>query len=192
VVREGHDRDVIRLIAEQMAGKEKYSKARLQSSLWRRALRAHSANPSEVEQRLSALGVRRNPLTIRQWLFNESLIAPRSEEDILAIAEAFPIPGKVERDWRACCETAQKLRGLHGRAGFRLTELLVNRCGRMLLEPSETELAIDLGLGIVWVLEVESIDADQQDCPSSISNRLQWSDQHWRDRLLDKRLRNTA
>jgi hypothetical protein len=192
VVREGHDRDVIRLIAEQMAGKEKYSKVRLQSSLWRQALRAHSASPSEVEQRLSALGVRRNSLTIRQWLFNESLIAPRSEEDILAIAEAFPIRGKTGKDWRACCEAAQKLRALHGRAGFRLTEILVKRCGRMLLEPSETELAIDLSLGFVWILEVASIDADQQDCPSSISNRLQWSDQDWRDRLLEKPLRNTA
>jgi hypothetical protein len=192
VVREGHDRDVIRLIAEQLAGKEKYTKARLQSSLWRQALRAHSASPSEVEHGLSALGVRRNSLTIRQWLFNESLIAPRSEEDILAIAEAFPIPGKAGKDWRACCEAAQKLRALHGRAGFRLTEMLVNRCGRMLLESAETELAIDLGLGIVWILEVASIDADQQDCPSSISNRLQWSDQHWRNRLLENPLRNTA
>ena len=97
VVREGHDRDVIRLIAEQMAGQQRYSNLRLQSSLWRQAFHAHAASPSEVARRLSALGVRRNPLTIRQWLFNESRIAPRSEEDIIAIAEAFPIRGKCKR-----------------------------------------------------------------------------------------------
>ena len=58
-------------------------------------------------------------MTVRAWLSNSTLIGPRSDDDVLALAEAFPIPGKGPGDWEACTDAIAELRGLHLSAGMR-------------------------------------------------------------------------
>ena len=161
ILREGGDRDVIRLLAEQRKGEAAYRKLRERAALWRNALRSASMDARSVTATLRSIGVHRHPATIRAWLADGELIAPRSVKDVIAIAAAFPIRGKSQSDWQACCDAIDELRSLHVSAGSQLTELLVSGCGRMLFEPSDMELGVDLGIGIVWIVE----------CPGSTPRR---------------------
>jgi hypothetical protein len=184
IVREGGERDVIRAIAEDACGEEKYEFLRQRAALWRTALKSGGSDAPQVAKKLANSGIRRHIATIRAWLSNSTLIGPRSDDDVLAIAEAFPLPGKGPSDWKACTEAISELRGLHLSAGMRLTDNLVARCGRMLFEPADSEIAVHFELGIVWILEVADVDKSARKCPNSIVNRLQWMDQSWRERVL--------
>jgi hypothetical protein len=192
ILREGGDRDVIRLLAEQRKGEAAYRQLRERASLWRIALRSASMDVRGVTATLRSIGVHRHPATIRAWLADGDLIAPRSVKDVIAIASAFPIRGKSQFDWQACCDAIDELRSLHVSAGSHLTELLVSGCGKMLFEPSDTELAVDLGIGIVWVVEVSSIDPEPRECPLWYVNRLQWFSQDWKEQQLAAPIRETA
>ena len=188
IVREGGEKDVIRAIAQQLCGKDRYDQLRRQSSLWREALRSGGSDLWSVARRLEANGIRRHIVTIRSWLADAALIGPRSADDVLAISAAFPMHGKTEADWKACSHAIGELRSLHLSAGANLTDQLVARCGRLLFEPAESETAVEFEEGTVWILEVAEIENTQRDCPGSIVNRLQWLDPAWRDRLLGERL----
>jgi hypothetical protein len=192
IVREGGERDVIRAIAEQLCGKERYEKLRQNASLWRNALRADGSDPWRVARRLAATGVHRHIATIRSWLADETLIGPRSADDVISIGSAFPLPGKSEADWRICSDAISELRSLHLSAGLNLTDQLVARCGRLLFEPAEAETAVEFEVGTVWILEVAEIENSPRQCPGWIVNRLQWLDQAWRDRILGERLKVQA
>jgi hypothetical protein len=189
IIREGGEKDIIRLLAEQRIGSKQYMKLKKISSLWRDALRASGLDAGRIASRLAEVGVRRHGATLRSWLVNDALIGPRSDDDVMAIGEVFPVPGKTEKDWRSCCDTISELRSLHLSAGSRLSELLAERCGAMLFEPSDTEIAVDLGIGTVWVLEVGEVDVTPVRVPLGYTNRLQWTDGAWRARLLDRRVR---
>jgi hypothetical protein len=62
----------------------------------------------------------------------------------------------------------------------------------MLFEPSDTEIAVDLGIGTVWVAEVGEVGVTTVPVPLGYANRLQWTDPAWRARLLDQRVRSSA
>jgi hypothetical protein len=188
VLREGGEKDVIRLLAEQRIGAQAYAGLRQTSSLWREALRASELDAGSIARRLRAVGIRRHMVTIRYWLASDQLIGPRSDEDVLAIADAFPLQGKTERDWTKCCHAISELRGLHLSAGARLSDILADRCGGILFEPSDREIAVDLGIGTVWIIEVGEIDPEPVVVPANCANRLQWSDASWRAEVLDNRI----
>jgi hypothetical protein len=192
IVREGGDRDVIRLIAEEHKGAKGYAVLRHNAALWRRAILATSGDATFVRRKLEDFGVRRNPMTIRGWIKSDTMIGPRSLDDLQAIAKAFPLAGVKQADWKACADAIDELRALHIWAGFHLTDALTAKCGKMLFEPSDTELAVDLGVGMVWVLEVASIEGQARECPVSYVNRLQWLEPEWKARLLATPIRDMA
>lgn len=69
-------------------------------------------------------------------------------------------------------------------AGMRVSKL----AGHSLSKP----LAVDLGIGIVWIVEVSSIDPEPRDCPLWYVNRLQWLSQDWKKQLLAAPVREAA
>jgi hypothetical protein len=192
LIREGADKDIIRSIAEEIAGIPAYSALRKKASLWREALAFEPAQARKVADALAKAGIHRHYVTVRSWLTNKALIAPRSDQDIHGIAEAFPLSGRSKADWQVCCDAIAELRALHIRAGGQLTHLLAERCGRILFEPSDTEFAVDLGVGTVWIVEVVSVEAQARECPVSYVNRLHWLGTQWRDRLLADPVRDVA
>lgn len=192
IVREGGEKDVIKAIAQQSCGAERYARLWDKASLWRGALRTWGTDPGRIARRLQDCGLQRHIVTLRSWVTNKNLIGPRSEDDVLAIARAFPSPDKTAADWKECWNAISELRGLHLSAGMRLTDDLVARCGRVLLEPTETETAVEFDLGTVWVLEVAEVDSALRSCPAGIVNRLQWANSAWHDRLFDERLKVMA
>jgi hypothetical protein len=192
IVREGGEKDVIKAVAQDICGDERYDRLWKRASLWREALKSDGSDPARVARRLQESGVRRHIVTLRSWLTNPSLIGPRSEDDVLAIAKAFPLEGKSSADWKGCCEAISELRGLHLSAGTRLADHLVARCGRMLLEPTETETAVEFQLGTVWILEVADVEPATRSAPSGLINRLQWLNNAWQARRYGERLKIMA
>lgn len=189
IVREGGEKDVIKAVAQDICGDEKYERLWQRASLWREALKSGGSDPGRVARRLQYSGVRRHIVTLRSWLTNPSLIGPRSDDDVLAISRAFPLAEKSAADWKSCCDAISELRGLHLSAGARLADYLVGRCGRMLLEPTETETAVEFKLGTVWILEVAEIEPSTRSVPSAMLNRLQWLNSAWQARRFGERLK---
>jgi len=192
IVREGGEKDVIKAVAQDICGDERYDRLWKRASLWREALKSGGSDPSRVARRLQDSGIRRHIVTLRSWLTNPSLIGPRSEDDVLAIAKAFPIEGKSPADWKGCCEAISELRGLHLSAGTKLADHLFARCGRMLLEPTETETAVEFQLGTVWILEVADVEPATRSAPTGLINRLQWLNSAWQARRYGDRLKIMA
>lgn len=189
IVREGGEKDVIKAVAQDICGDEKYDRLWKSASLWREALKSGGSDPGRVARRLQDSGVRRHIVTLRSWLTNPSLIGPRSDDDVLAISHEFPLEGKSAADWKGCCDAISEIRGLHLSAGARLADHLVARCGRMLFEPTETETAVEFQLGTVWILEVAEIEPSTRSVPSIMLNRLQWLNSAWQARRYGERLK---
>lgn len=192
IVREGGEKDVIKAVAQDICGDAEYDRLWKRASLWREALKSGGSDPGRVARRLQESGVRRHIVTLRSWVTNPSLIGPRSDDDVLAIAKAFPLEGKSAADWKGCCDAISELRGLHLSAGTRLADHLVARCGRMLLEPTETETAVEFQLGTVWILEVADVEPATRSAPSGLINRLQWLNNAWQARRYGERLKIMA
>jgi hypothetical protein len=192
IVRESGEKDVIKAVAQDICGDERYDRLWKRASLWREALRSGGSDPGRVARRLQDGGIRRHIVTLRSWLTNPSLIGPRSDDDVLAISQAFPIEGKSAADWKGCCEAISELRGLHLSAGARLADHLVAHCGRMLLEPTETETAVEFKLGTVWILEVAEVEPSTRSVPSAMINHLQWLNSAWQARRYGERLKVMA
>jgi len=192
IVREAGEKDIIRLLAERRLGSKRYADLRDAASLWRQAIRASGLSPVRIAEELAKAGVRRHIASIRSWLASDFLIGPRSDDDVMAIGDAFPLAGKTDDAWNKCRDAIRELRGLHLSAGARLSEMLSERCGSLLFEPTEAEIAVDLGLGTVWIIQVGDIEPDPVTVPTSITNRLQWTDQAWRARLLAGSVRAEA
>ncbi|WP_298254980.1 DrmE family protein [Bradyrhizobium sp.] len=192
IVREGGEKDVIKAIAQQSCGQERYDRLWEKASLWRDALREWGTDAGRIARKLQDCGLQRHIVTLRSWVTNRNLIGPRSEDDVLAIARAFPSEARTVADWKDCWNAISELRGHHLSAGMRLTNDLVARCGRMLLEPSENETAVEFDLGTVWILEVAEVEPGHRSCPAGIVNRLQWTNSAWQDRMFDERLKVMA
>jgi hypothetical protein len=189
LAREGGEKDVIRTIARQLCGPDKYNFLRSLAGLWRDALVSSRLDPKSIARALAQTGIRKHTVTIGGWLMDDARIGPRSDDDVNAIAATFPLPGKGPRDWKSCCDAIAELRGLHLSAGATLTEQLFSRCGSMLLEEADSEIAVEFDLGVVWILTAAAVEPDPKPCPVSIINRVQWLDSGWRDRLFEERIR---
>ena len=183
IFRDGSSSDVIRSLAESHLGEAKYGKLRRKAAIWREAI-GYVDPPAIVSRKLALVGLHRNIQTIRSWIFSKNLIGPRTEDDIQAIARAYPTAPFDDREWNNCWNAIRELRALHISAGNRLTDLVASHCGAAAYEASDVELSVDLGIGRAWIVEVASIDEDLRSCPASFANRLHWIDAGWRDRAV--------
>ena len=129
-------------------------------------------------------------MTIRGWLRDLTYIGPKSDDDVLAIAEAFPMKGTTDADWQRCIAGISKVRGLHLRAGTELTRLLGASASEHLLESPDHELPVQTPKGRFWILEVAEIDRALAPWPTAEVNRLGWYDDAARARIERQFLAN--
>jgi hypothetical protein len=174
--RESGDSDIIRFIAEDEIGKEKYQRLRTEATRWRKALTSLGDDPRKVWDQLRAVGFDRHLMTVKSWMYDENRICPKDIEDVRKIAEAAR--DRELLDALTQVEQAkEELMSLHISAGFRLTQLLMRELpGKMgTLAKAETEL--DLGVGKVWIVRIEEIDRSPSQQRRSQVNRLLWDEQ---------------
>jgi hypothetical protein len=182
LLREAGDKDVIRLLAEDMVGPEKYANLWKTGQQWREALRAISTRPHALWQKLSWAGLHRDPVTVRYWLLDEGVIGPRSQDDVSIIVEAAG-QQPDDKKWQECWEAIRRLRSVHMQAGSRLTAILEAECSGLLFEDFEHEQAIELSLGLLWLVRVEEM-LPAAHWPATIVNQLHWGRDDWRDQMM--------
>lgn len=184
LVREGGEKDIVREMAEQLAGQEKYAELRKQAGHWRRALRSHSSSPERLQEALAGEGLERGLATIRDWVSPEGPIGPSNPDTSVPLIAAAVGQSADAKPWKDCLDAIRSVRRYHVHAGFRLTKVLMEECGEAIREHSEHETAFELSVGTVWLLEIEQLDAERQEWPYTQTNRIQWESDTWRRRLL--------
>jgi hypothetical protein len=187
LVREGAERDIVRDMAEQLAGRETYLAHREHAGHWRRALKGLGLTPEKLRPFLAAEGLDRGVQALRHWLSEDGPIGPADPERSLPLIAAALGENSNGAVWRACLAGIQAIRGYHVHAGFHLTQMLMAECGDSIMEHSEHETPFELSLGLVWLLEIEEIDTERRDWPYTRVNRIQWDSDSWRQRLLRRR-----
>lgn len=171
--RESGDSDIIRFLAEDEIGKEKYQQLRLIAGRWRTTLQKLGKDPREVLERLRPFGFSRHSQTVRAWLADENTICPQDITDVRIIAGAAHdkalFASLPELEW-----ARDEIMSLHIRAGYRLTELLLKELPKKIGLLSQAETEVDLGVGKVWVVHIEEIDRSPSTQRRSQVNRLLW------------------
>lgn len=171
--REGSDRDVVRLFAEEMMGPALYAEQRTLAASWRKALLSCGGSAREVHRHLQSHGLRKTESTVRSWLVNKNIIGPWTHGDVEIIAAAAGkehFTASPEEVW----EAVQNIRTAHRRAGHRISEwLLVELAGKRNLV-ADGEAKVDLDFGQFWIVEVEEVGGDLEQYPAGRVNRLLW------------------
>jgi hypothetical protein len=171
--RESGDSDIIRYIAEDSIGATEYALLRAKASRWRAALWRIGNDPTLVWKRLREAGLSRQLPTVRNWLADQQMIAPKNFDDVHVIAKAAGDEEFVAQlsDVQAASE---QIKSQHIRAGFRLTELLRQALPKDIEVPKDREMQLDLGFGKVWIVRIEDIDEATTECNRWVANRLLW------------------
>lgn len=170
--REGSDRDVLRLFAEEMLGPDLYAEQRTLAASWRRALLSLEGDAGEIHRLLRSYGLRKRKSTIRNWLVNKNVIGPwkRDDLDIMAAAAKENFTESTEEVW----EAVENIRTAHRRAGHKISEwLLAELAGKRNLV-ADGEAKVDLDFGRFWIVEVEEVGDDLEQCQVGRVNSLLW------------------
>lgn len=169
--REGSDHDVTRSFAEAIAGPAAYRELRQRATVWRRCLQDLSTDPVRVHRLLREAGLSRRPVTVQKWLEDGDRIGPQDLVDLEVVARAAgPFPEPVAEVW----EAIREVRAYHAKAGHRISEWLLEVVPKHADRLRDGEARLDLEFGTTYVVEVEAVDAEQDDVPSRLVNELLW------------------
>lgn len=170
--REGSDRDVIRLFAEEMMGPDLYAEQRTLAASWRQALLSLEGDTGQVHRFLRSYGLRKRKSTIRNWLFNRNVIGPwkREDLDVMAAAAKENFTEGPEEVWKA----VEDIRTAHRRAGHKISEWLLAELADKRNLLTDGQAKVDLDFGRFWIVEVEEIGDNLEQYPAGQVNRLLW------------------
>jgi hypothetical protein len=169
-------RDVIRLTAD----KEMPAGMRETATLWQKALINYALREGisykDVWQRLKQAGCTLHHQTIRIWMEDEDMIAPRQyEQDVRIIAKVTNDP-QLNSQIETVLNAINTVFGAHQRASHKLAFEVLHRAIEILKEERRQAKLIEIEPDIVIV---RIIEIDNSDTPVrvSIANRLQDPDQ---------------
>lgn len=175
--RESSDQDLIKETADiglKKAGKEDLRK---KSARWRVALETIymecGKDSRKVWERLSmGYGCSRNISTVRGWLFDKNLIAPRDKADIEKIMYAAG-DDELEAVLDETHEAIENVRSAHRQAAHQIIKKLNKAVAENIDDIEESDFAIEFeGVGTVTLVCAESIDSECSQVPSHKVNRL--------------------
>jgi hypothetical protein len=167
------DSDIIRFIAEDQMGAKEYAILRAKAGRWREALLKVGSDPVLVWKKLRESGIYRHVATVRNWLCDRQMIAPKNFDDVMLIAEATG-DKELIAELPEVQAASEEIKRRHRSAGFRLTELLREALPKEIEVPEDREIHLDLGFGNVWIVKVEDMEEATTECSRSLVNRLLW------------------
>lgn len=179
VVRES-DKDIVREIADVVLENSGKGHLRGLASKWREAVEIELlfCSVDEFCEKVKAAGCNKGLSTIKRWIEDEEVIAPRSREDLQILAEITENETLLEL-LDSIFEAAQEIRNAHVLAGRKLSEQLKLTLAKELKqfedidpfnfwEPIEMDIE---GIGNVKVLKIIDIGTEIQ-IDSADTNRL--------------------
>ncbi|MDE0074841.1 MAG: DrmE family protein [Gammaproteobacteria bacterium] len=175
--RERGDRDMIAAVAEQEIGTGAYASLRNLAKRWRPAVASLGHNFEDIYTVLRRAGLRRQPATVRTWLYDDDRIGPQDKADLETIARASgrkQLLGGLEDTWNAIV----RLRTEHRQAGSTLSRLLLSELPSYIETTLSTPCRIKLTLGNAWVVEVEEVAAAMESRPQWEVNSFLLDDEH--------------
>ena len=176
VFRDGGERDVIQVIADQQLKRNGHDAGvlRKRANLWAEVLRGTGQKAEDILAGLARFGPRKNLITVRNWLFNGSMIGPGLKTDldwIAKLADSRELEKSKEEVWAAI----KQIRGAHQSAGAWLTDVLLQKLPSCLGEIEENGTKINIeDVVSAWVVQVEDIGPQLEQFPRSSVNRLLW------------------
>lgn len=179
VVRET-DKDLVREIADIVLENSGKGHLRELASKWREALEIELlfCTADDFCEKVKAAGCNKGIPTIKRWIEDEDIIAPRSREDLQILAEVTENETLLEL-LDSIFEAAKEVRNAHVLAGRKLSEQLKLTLALKLkkfedIDPFNFWEPIDMdieGIGNVKVLKIIDIGAEIQ-IDSANTNRL--------------------
>ena len=169
--RDHGDKDVIASIAEHELGSKTYGELRDIADQWRSPLESIGGDPRAIWRRLRRAGLDRGALTVRAWLTDGKRIGPRSEKDLSVIAEVSGNENLSENLERVSAAISG-IRAAHIKAGFTLSERLLQELPGKLPEIDETGGRVDFTFGGGYIVCIDEIDDEPEERPYWEVNRL--------------------
>jgi len=174
VFRDGGERDVIQTIADKKLediGQDAIQ-LRKRANLWRDELRASGISADEILTGMIEVGSTKSLPTIRNWLYNDSMIGPGSPADLDLIAKLTQSK-QLEISKHEVWDAIKRLRSEHLSAGMRLTAVLLQKLPSCLKEIEEDRTRINVDdIVNAWVVQVDDISSHFEEFPGSSVNRL--------------------
>lgn len=173
------NRDLIKEIADNILSIQGQSSARSDARLWKDALRIEMAlgNHADLLKKLKKNGCNKGNITIQKWLDDENMIAPKSREDVEAIALATENETLFEKIDQVCI-AASDIRAAHIKAGRILSDELKRKLADKLrnnsFDPFNIWEPIDLyieNVGNIKIMKVIDVGSNIQ-VDSADVNRL--------------------
>ena len=173
--RASGNKELVRLVAEEVIGPEKYERRRNLAERWKVSLRRLGTSPIDVQQWLAVYGLKRTPATIGGWLNSEDRIGPQDFRDIKFIAKAARDEELLSiRDDVA--EAISYIRKAHIQAGHLLTKLLLGELGGRLDRLDEQPMLLETDFGEAWVVHVQMVEGKRKQYPLNFVNQLRWTE----------------
>lgn len=179
VVRES-DKDIVREIADVVLENSGKGHLRALASKWREAVEIELlfCSVDEFCEKVKAAGCNKGLSTIKRWIEDEEVIAPRSREDLQILAEITENETLLEL-LDSIFEAAQEIRNAHILAGRKLSEQLKLTLAKALKQFEDIDpfnfwdpIEMDIeGIGNVKVLKIIDIGTEMQ-INSADTNRL--------------------
>lgn len=174
------DRDVVRLTADDYLPDGTRQMAGTWQSALRELARRESLPAEEVWRRLREAGCPLHRQTIRGWLSDEDMIAPRQyERDVPIIATVTGDP-LLQKNLAQVLTAIRTVFGAHQRASHRLAERVLTQAIEILRHDHDQSGLIEIESDIVLAKLVE-IDRDMTRVRYSMANRLHAGTHEWHE-----------
>jgi uncharacterized membrane protein YkvA (DUF1232 family) len=167
----GQDSDAIRFVADRSLNNPEIRNV---SSLWRKALLRFRSNcglsAEDIQEILKYNGCKHCLMTIRTWLDDDELIAPRSfTNDVSAIAKATG-DEELKKRFNECCNAISKIYGAHRKASSWLAKRVMDIFSKNIrLNIEESSKMID---DTIVVVNIDNIDDEDTSIRRSAANRI--------------------
>lgn len=176
------DKDILKVIADQILENNGESNIREDAAIWKKALRDEfnllSRDVDRLQSLLSAHNCNRTPERIRQWLYDESIIGPQSINDIDLIAKATrhkELNEKLERVKNA----VEIIRSSHSKASEFLLKKLSDKLpdilesNKHIANSDEERVILKIEeFGNLFLLKVDELTQESIDIETNKCNKI--------------------
>ena len=168
----GSNIDAIRILADLNLPEGRRDQAKLWQTELRRFVESQQISISNLKARLQLSGCKKHKATIKSWLENENIIAPRDAHRGTLDAICNVTNSQELKDNLEICQNAiTEVRGEHLKAAHNLAEKVLNKLEKKQLSEIDLDNPLEIFDDFI-VAKIQFIEKEIQKVPHSKLNRL--------------------